>query len=290
MVWRRRLLVLIVALAMAVPAFVVSKSQTPQYQAAGQILLTQRQVDDSGNVKDSVLTDAQVTNQVAILTGAEVADRARQQGATSLFRAVGGAGSNVVILSAEDPNPQRAAATVEAYIRAFSEYRTQQVRNTLDSAAAQLQSRNTSLQEQIDRLQQQINLMAPVDRASLQARQASAQTQQAAVQTQLGRVQIQQVLVASGVQVVENPAVGQSPVSPTPVRDALLALVLGLVLGISLAVLLETLRRRSAAVLAAPHTDPFAPPSASARNDTRSVASVDRGRTTTPGRVADDPT
>jgi succinoglycan biosynthesis transport protein ExoP len=290
MVWRRRFLVLVVALGMALPAFAVSKSQIPQYQAAGQILLTQRQVDENVNVKDSVLTDTQVANQIAILTGAEVADHARQQGGTSRFRAVGGTASNVVTLSADDPDPQRAAATVEAYMRAFSEFRTQQVRKTLDSAAAQMQSRLASLQQQIDRLQQQIDLVTPADRTSLQTQQASVQTQQAALQAQLGRVQIQQALVSSGVQVVQNPAVGQSPVSPTPVRDALLALVLGLALGISLAVLLETLRRRSAAELAVPHTDPLAGPLAPARHDTRSVAPVDRGRTPTPGPVADDPT
>lgn len=273
MVWRRRILVLIIALGMAIPAFVVSNSQTSQYQATGQILLTRLQLDENLNVRDTVLNDTQVGNQVAILTGPEVADRARQQGATSPFQAVGSAGANVVTLSAKDPDPRQAAATVEAYVRAFSEYRTQQLRDTLNSTAAQLENRTVSLQEQINRL-------APADRAGLQEQQAS-------VQAQLGRVQIQQGLVSPGVEVVQNPAVGQSPVSPTPVRDALLALVLGLALGISLAVLLETLRRRSSAEPAAPHTEILTAPS-SAHQD-NGVAPADRSRAPTP-HVADDPT
>jgi uncharacterized protein involved in exopolysaccharide biosynthesis len=269
MVWRRRVIVLIVALGMAVPAFAVSALQTPQYQATGQILLTQQQLDENLNVKDTVLTDTQINNKLATLTGVEVTERARQQGATSTVQVSGMAVSNVVTLSAQDPDPRQAAATVEAYVRAFSEYRTQQARKTLDSAAAQLQNRIASLQEQINRL-------APADRASLQEQQAS-------VQAQLGRVQIQHGLVASGVEVVQNPAVGQSPVSPTPVRDALLALVLGLALGISLAVLLETLRRRSAAEPAALHTESLPDTSTPTHHDTHLVAPVvDRGRAPTP--------
>jgi capsular polysaccharide biosynthesis protein len=290
MVWRRRLLVLIVALGMAVPAFAVSASQTPQYQATGQILLTQRQLDDNGNVRDVVLSDTQVKSLVATLTGPEVAERARALGTTSPLQAIASAGSNVVALSTKDPDPRQAAATVEEYVRAFSEYRTQQVRKTLDSGAAQLQNRIASLQQQIDRLQQQINLLAAADRASLQTQQANVQAQQVTVQAQLGKVQVQQGLVSSGIEVVQDPAVGQSPISPTPVRDALLALVFGLVLGISLAVLLETLRRRSAAEPTVPRTETLDAASRPARNDTQLIAPFDRGHAPTRSRVADDPT
>jgi capsular polysaccharide biosynthesis protein len=290
MVWRRRFLVLIITLGMAAPAFAVSALQTPQYQAVGQILLHQQQLDENLNVKDAVLTDIQINNRVATLTGAEVAELARQQGATSPVRVVGSAGSNVITLTAEDPDPRQAATTVEAYVRAFSEYRTQQSRKTLDSAAAQLQSRIASQQQQIDRLQQQIDRLAPADRASLLTQQASVQTQQASVQTQLGRVQVQQGLLSSGIEVVLNPAVGQSPVSPTPVRNALFALVLGLVLGVSLAVLLETVRLRSVVEPAATHTESLDGASVQPHPDTRLVTPADRGRPPTPSRVVDDPT
>lgn len=274
MVWRRRFLVLIIALGMAVPAYAASAVQIPQYQATGQILLSRQQLDENLNVSPGVLTDTQVGNQIAIMTGPEVADRARQQGATSPVRVIGSTGSNVVTLTTENTDPRQAAATVEAYVRAFSEYRTQQARNSLDSAAAQLQNRIASLQEQINKL-------APADRASLQEQQAS-------LQQQLGRIQIQQGLLSSGIEVVQNPAAGRSPISPTPVRDALLALVLGLALGISLAVLLETLRRRSVAERTAPHAETLGDTSAPARHNT--AAPADRGRAPTPGRAADDRT
>jgi len=231
MVWRRRVLVLIIALAMAVPAFAVSALQTPQYQATAQILLSQQQLDEDFNVETAVLTDTQVSSLIAILTSVQVAERARQQGGTSEVQAVGSADSNVVTVTAEDSDPQRAAATIGAYEQAFSAYLTRQQRQTLDDAAAQLE--NT-----IARFQERISSAAPEDRFALQG-------QLSTLQGQLGRVQVQQELVTSGVTMVQNPGVPQSPVRPTPVRNALLALVLGLALGISLAVLLETLQRRS---------------------------------------------
>ena len=232
MVWRRRVLVLIIALAMAVPAFAVSALQIPRYQATAQLLLSQQQLDEDFNVATAELTEIQVSNLVAILTSSQVAERARQQGGTSDFRAVSSPTSSVVTVVAEDFNPRQAVVTIGAYEEAFSDYLTARERQTLDDAAAQLENNIARLQGSID------SATDDEDRFGLQDQLSS-------LQEQLGRVRIQQELVASGVTMVQNPEVPRSPVSPTPVRNALLALVLGLALGISLAVLLETIQRRS---------------------------------------------
>lgn len=276
MLWRRRVLVLIIALGMTVPAFVISASQTPQYEATAQILLTQHQLDDNLNVKDTALTDIQVSNQVAIINGPEVAKRAREQGGTSPFTAVSTSSSNVIKLTSLAPDPRQAEGTVEAYMRAFTEYRAEQVRKALASAANQLQSRIATLQEQINKL-------APADRALLD-------TQQASVQANLGQVEIQQGLVTSGVEVVQDPTVEESPITPTPVRNSLFALVVGLVLAVSLAVLLETMRRATPAHSAAPNSGNLNGASPPAGHYLRSPAPVEPGRTSTPGQVADDST
>lgn len=246
MVWRRRVLVLLVALGMAGPAFAVSAVQTAQYQATAQVLLSQQALDANFNIQDVVLADTQVNNLVALMTGSDVAERARQQGATTTIAATTETTSNVITLSAVDPDPQRAVATVEAYVRAFSEYRTERARKTLNSAAAELQNRISGLQDQINE-------------ASLAGR-GGLEQQQASLQAQLGRIEVQQGLTGSGVTLVQNPVVPQSPVSPMPVRDALFALVLGLALGITLAVLLETLRPRPVDEPVAAHQVPSPTP------------------------------
>lgn len=236
MVWRRKLLVLTVALAMAGPAYAVSALQTAEYQADGEIVLGQQQLDENFNLQGTSLTDTQMNNQIAILTGATIAERARRVGGISPIDATARSTSNIVTLSAMDTDPQQAAATVSAYFRAFSDYRTEQQRSALDKTATQLEGIISRLQGQISRLSN--------DAVGLSER-TSLQQQVATVQLELSRVLTQQSLVSSGLIVVQEPQVPQSPVSPTPVRDALLALVLGLVLGMSLAVLLESIRARS---------------------------------------------
>jgi uncharacterized protein involved in exopolysaccharide biosynthesis len=231
MVWRRRVLVLIATLGMAVPAFAVSALQPPVYQSSASLLLAQQELDANSNIGTAELTDRQMNTQVALLTSDEVGEAARRHGATTVVRALTATNSNVITLTATTTDPAKASATVEAYARAYAEYRIEQARRTIDEAAAELEERIGRLQEQIRALPR------PEQRAALEPQQAN-------LQAQLGRLQTQRGLVGSGVITVRKPNTPTSPISPTPVRDALLAMVVGLVLGISLAVLLETLRLR----------------------------------------------
>ena len=45
MIWRRKIVVFLIAAAMAAPAFVVSALRPPTYQSVGQILITQQQFE-----------------------------------------------------------------------------------------------------------------------------------------------------------------------------------------------------------------------------------------------------
>lgn len=231
MVWRRRLLVLTLVLAMVVPAVAVSALETRQYQAVAQILLASQKIDDNFNIDTAPLTDTQIGNLIAILTSTEVAAAARAAGGLADVSAVGKASTNLVTIRALDTEPQRAARTIDAYVAAFSDYLTRAERQTLDAAATQQQNRITRLTE----------LIATADAGN----QAGLQEQRAALQDQLARIESQRELVTAGITVVQAPVASSTPVSPTPVRNGLLALVLGLALGISVAILLETLRRRS---------------------------------------------
>lgn len=232
MVWRRRLLVLVITLLMVIPAVVVSAVQTRRYQAVAQILLSSQKIDENFNIDTGALTDTQVANLIALLTSSEVEAAARAQNGTADVSAVGKANSNVVTISALDTSPQGAAATINAYIAAFTAYLTRTERQTLDAAVAQQQNR-------IARLTEQIATAGPAEQVQLREQLAS-------LQDELSSVEAQKELVTAGVIVVQAPAASAEPVSPTPVRNGLLALVLGLALGISLAILLETMRRRTA--------------------------------------------
>lgn len=244
MVWRRWVLVLVVVLAMVMPAVAVSALQTPQYQATGQILLGQPELDENFNFEAPALTEIQVNNLVAILTGSVVAQQARQQGGTSALTAVPGSATSVVSLVARDTDPQRAVTTIGAYVQAFSDYLAQQDRQALESAIA-------GLEESIAQIQGAANSTVPTEQVARDDQLASLEVQLTRVRAQLGGVD-------SGVVTIVDPEVPSTPFSPTPVRNGLLALVLGLALGISLAILLETMKRKPADNLA-DEADPESP-------------------------------
>ena len=249
MVWRRRVLVVLIVAAMTVPAVVLSRAQTPLYEASGDLLLSQQQLDADFNITSGDLTDRQMDAQVRILLGNDVAAVAVQNGAQSAVTASALTLSNAILIRAQDSEPRRAARTVNTYAQAFIDVRRQQVRDTLDAAAKQLQRRIDLLEKKINPLLKQIREAAPSDRAKVEATvqplQAGLQTQQAALESQQGQLQVQRALSGSGATLVKPAVAPVSPVSPKPLRDGALAAVLGLVLGISVVVLLETARLRT---------------------------------------------
>ncbi len=257
MAWRRRLLVLLVAVGMAGAAYAVSSLQQPMYASSAQLLLSQLEVDGNLNITSGELSERELNTQEAILAGTEVTERAAQLGATSEIEAGVGTNSNVISMIASDPDPAQAAETLNAYATAYSEYRLQRSRDTIDGAASQLELRINLLQEQIDN---------PVT-----GEIGGLLTRQASLQEKLSQLDIQLGLAESNVVLVQRPEVPTSPISPNPVRDAVAALLLGLVLGISLAVLLETLRRRSSRsateLPASPSSTSTSPPIATASGE-----------------------
>jgi uncharacterized protein involved in exopolysaccharide biosynthesis len=234
MVRQRWLLVLVVVLSMAGPAYWVSTLESPSYRSEAQILLVRQELDENFNPNTAPLTDTQINNEIAYITSDEVARRARGKGALEDADAGGRAGSNVLSIISDSSDPYRAAATVQAYLDAYADSKIAARRATLDSAAAQLREDESALQVRLDDLRaNQLGLRTVLDQRL------------SAVQTRLSQVQTQQRLTTSGMTVIHNPAVPDEPLTPTPIRNTALAALLGLLLGISLAVLWESLRNRS---------------------------------------------
>jgi len=230
MVWRRKFLVLAVSLCMAVPAYVSASLQTPVYRSSAQFLITQTALDANYNASGNDLTDSEMSDEVALITGPTVAARAAQLGATSTVTASKAASSHVVTVAATGAVPAAAAATVRAYVQAYSEQRQERAQSGLSSAIDKLRSR-------IDDLQGTINRALPQDRSILQQ-------QQLRFVEQVTRLDIQRGVTSWSGTIVREADVPTIPFAPTPQRDAMLALVIGIVLGLSVAVLTETLRNR----------------------------------------------
>jgi capsular polysaccharide biosynthesis protein len=230
MIWRRKLLVLGVALAMAVPAFLSAHFQTPVYSSSAQLLLTQTAMDANYNAVNYDFTDPQLNDEIALMTGPVVSARAAQLGASSTIVAAKDPSSHVITVQGSDAVPAAAAATVRAYLQAYSEFAQGRAQTKLDQAINRLRSR-------IDDYGRNINDSKGDDRSLLQQ-------QQLRFSEQVTRLEIQRGVTSSTGTVVKEANVPTTPVSPKPKRDTLLAFVIGLVLGLSLAVLLEILQTR----------------------------------------------
>jgi polysaccharide biosynthesis transport protein len=256
MVWRRRLLVLLIAAGMVLPAVAISFIQTPTYRAGLQILLVQPEVDLNFNIETAALTEVQVNTQIALITSEDVGARARVLGATSGVSATGKANSNVITIFATSSDPQQAAASATAYAKAYTDFRTDQIRKALDEAGKGIEGRIGVVDGQL------VAARSDNERRGLE-------DQRTTLEEQAGRLRIQREIADSGVTVVQAAQPPSSPESPNPVRDGLLALVIGLVLGVSVAVLLETMKRRSSHNTQPIPTVPPEPPGPPARRNGR---------------------
>ena len=153
MVRRRWVMVLIIVLAMAVPAVGVSLLQTPQYQAVGQMLLTRQQLDENFNITPGVLTDTQVNNEVALLTSADVVPGHRASGrpATSSPWVAPARTWSRSPAKASDAEAGR-RHRVGAYLKAYPTTGPTWCEQTLDGTAPSCRRTATDLQGRIDAL------------------------------------------------------------------------------------------------------------------------------------------
>ncbi len=115
-----------------------------------------------------------------------------------------------------------------AYATAYIDFRRKQAVDDILAAAGQIQDKVSDLQTQIDSL--------PPG-----AQQAALVDQQALFKQKLDELQVDAALKTGGAQLVTQASTPTEPVKPTPVRNGVVALVLGLVVGTGLAFLVEYL-------------------------------------------------
>ena len=241
---------LLIALAMTIPAYFVSERQAPMFRATAKIALTQERLDSNFNAQSVDLSDRQMTVQLAVITGNAVETNARKIGARGIVTATSPVSSNVVFITSQRSDRNQAAVDANAYARSYIDYRQTQLQDSLDQAVKQLQQRISLLQKQITPLASLVRAASDAQRATVQAsvlpEQAALEQVQASLQAQLGQLLVQRDLTTSSpdTTLVQTATAPTAAVSPKPIRDATLALILGLAFGISLAVLLETAHHR----------------------------------------------
>jgi receptor protein-tyrosine kinase len=203
---------------------------TPTYQARSQLLIGSLTAQLSQIVdpaaRNSVDPDRERATALVLANSPGVAARARkdlglEEPAAQLRTEVVASaepGADLITLTVDDPDAERAARLANGFADAFVALRKESNRSRAADAAA-------LLRRQVGQL--------PV---------GSARRQQ--LQTVLGRVQTLNVVESGEAEVVDRAEVPSQPASPKKVRNAILGLLVGLVAGVMIAFVLDGFDRR----------------------------------------------
>jgi capsular exopolysaccharide synthesis family protein len=204
-----------------------------------------------------------IQNELRIIRSRTITQAvAKAYGAPITARAAAGGEDDIIILSTSAPTGKEAARRANAYAETYQSAR-------LDAILADLTTAKKVVTQQIADFQKQVNdLNAPLEKLDEQIRntpsddprytslvadrerqkeitdasRTEAQTQLNDYQQRLQVLQLSERLTTTGgVQILNPAAVPSSPVSPTTIRNAIQALVIGLFLGVALAFLRDQL-------------------------------------------------
>jgi len=275
---RRWAVVLLVALVVVVTAVGLSTSREEQYRASSDLLVRQRATESLFSASDNGYVDAsrELTNEVRLFESGqtrsavdEVYDGSLDP--ASVFASIEGATSDVVTVSVVATDPEEAAQLVNTYVETFIELRREQRIDELLAAGEEIQGQVDDLQSRITEVRAPLDLVdialaGEQDDALRTEREEQREDVIARITPQLTPLENQRafyegqleeleltagILQSGGAEVLTPASAPVVPVSPNPVRDGVIALVVGLMLGVGLAFLLNTFdeRIRSAADL-----------------------------------------
>jgi succinoglycan biosynthesis transport protein ExoP len=252
----------VIALSVAVVlgvALVVSYLQTPRYAATAKLLLKQRSADSLFESSAQAYVDPgrSVDTEIEVIKTDPVKDLVRQKIGSAPSVQVSPVGeTDLVTIRAESTEAPRAAEVANAYATAYIDYRRKQAFDELSAASEEVQTKITEIQQQIDSLgSTTANLPACVNpattpdactqrtaaEATVNSRRTTLISQLGLFQQRLDQLQVDSALARGSAQLVTPASTPAEPFEPTPVRNAVLAIVLGLMLGVGLAFLVDYL-------------------------------------------------
>jgi capsular exopolysaccharide synthesis family protein len=265
---RWKVAVIVVALTVFV-ALALSFSQGKRYRAESELLI--REGNAEALIADTPVVAAneaarQLNNEVRLFESEAVREAVDEayDGALEVddvSASVVSDTSDVVRASVTAADPDDAAELVNLYVSTYLEVRRTQkvdellaVGNEIRTKVDELTARIAEVRAPLDDIERRLQ-SDPGDSALL-AQRASTQeslaptltpleSQRAFYQSQLEELDLStDVESAGGAQVIHTAEAPSSPVSPNPLRDGAVALVLGAVLGVGVAFLVDTLDER----------------------------------------------
>ncbi|MEA2704097.1 MAG: tyrosine-protein kinase, partial [Actinomycetota bacterium] len=148
----RRSVILITVLVLVVPVLMLSLLQTPVYAADAELLLQSRSSENLFDSNTGIRNDPAraVQNEIRIIESQPVRDLVRQRiGSAPEVSATPIVQTDLIRVTAESTDKQRAPAIANAYANAYIDYRRKQAVDDLLAASQEVQSKISDLQGQI---------------------------------------------------------------------------------------------------------------------------------------------
>ena len=230
---RRKWIVIASALITTLVAVAMSALQTPIYSAGAEVLVEPRGQGGLFNENLEYVDYRAIDTEIKVMEGQAVRDRVRSDlGVDGALPGVSGSSigdTDVIGLTVRDPNAANAAILANAYAEAYIDIRREQSVNELLAAS-------TEVQIAIDDIESQIAALEAGDPS-----RGPLVTQLANFNTTLDQLRVDAALRTGGAITIRSADTPGSPIEPTPLRTAILALIVGVMIGLGAAFFVDYL-------------------------------------------------
>lgn len=246
--WRHKLLITLAVALVVGGAMAFTLTRTPIYRASAKLLVQPSLTESLFDRTLGFRPDAAraLRNEILVLRSKPVtAAVAGVLGTAPGVDATASTDTDVITISADSADPERAAEVANTYARAYIEVRLNQTVSELLAATGEIEATIDELDTLITQIEARIAAAPLAEQAARreQARPelASLTEQQALFRQKVRELSVDTALKTGGAQLVTEATAPGVPVSPRPIQNAGLAAVVGLVLGIGLALMREFL-------------------------------------------------
>lgn len=217
----------VAGLAVMLAALGMSLSRPTVYQSEAKVLFGAASLTAGAlDVSQSIDPERDVATNIDIAKAGQVAAAVKEDlrlpesvdEIRSGLEVAAEGNSNILSFFYDDQDPQRAQRLAQSFVDQYKRFRAAAVRETAEP--------------QIDRYEAQLRSLP------------TGAPERATIQDQLSRLRSLSVLASSDSQIIERASLPVDPISPNPVRDAILGLLVGLTLGSVLALILDLLDKR----------------------------------------------
>jgi tyrosine-protein kinase len=235
-VLRRRLPLVIAVTILSVGISVaLSLVQTKEYSGAAQLLVQPANSDSAliSGTQQRTISPTDVLTELQLLTSAPVRTKAASQlGFEPSVSASQVGQTNVISVTATAKTPALAARSANTYAKTF-------VAQQRTNAINELISGEKQYQDQINTINSEIQALSKSTSPTASSTIAALVNQEAVLKGDEAQLEVAAAATPGGVEIAALASKPLSPSSPKPLKDGVIALVVGLLLGLGAAFLVD---------------------------------------------------